>query len=58
MVAKRGREMEGITMTEKISVENDAAQGSGEFTADQWSEFMMTVMPKTPRAISIATVEG
>ena len=45
-------------MTEKMSVRNDRDQGSREFSADQWSEFMMAVMSKTPRKISIATVEG
>ena len=47
MVAKRGGEMETITMTEKTSVENDGDQGSGEFSEDPWREFMMAVVSKT-----------
>ena len=50
--------MEDHTMTEKISVKNDADQGSGEFSADQWGEFMSTVESKTPRKISSTTIEG
>ena len=50
--------MEDHNMTEKISVKNDADQGSGEFSADQWAEFMSTVESKTPRKISSTTIEG
>ena len=45
-------------MTERTSVEHDGDRGSGEFTEDQWREFMMAVVSKTSRKIPVATVRG